>query len=549
MDSTMQDAELLVSDMLAHGAKVHPGARVLHYDPAGTSTCSFAELAAQATLLAGALRGLGVERDDVVATLCWNNPAHLAAYFAVPSMGAVLHTLNLRLSDEQLVYIVNHASDRVVLVDADLTPQLARILPQCPTVRDVVVAGRPDAPLEAPGGVAVHDHGELLAAAQPVAEWPQLPERSAAALCYTTGTTGDPKGVAYSHRSIYLHTLTISTGSAFAFSDADRVLPIVPMFHANAWGWPYAAWINGADLIMTDRYLQAEHLARMISELRATAAAAVPSLWSALDAYGVERGIDYSSLRLAVSGGSPLSPALAESFAAHHGVQLTQGWGMTETSPLLTFSRPPAAAAAEQALAYRTRTGRIVPGVQARAVGEHGDELPWDGASAGEIELRGPTITGTYFRADSAETAEKFRDGWLRSGDLGVIHPSGWVELKDRLKDGIKSGGEWISSVELENLLAGHPAVAEVVVIGVPDPRWEERPMVCVRLREGAEVGPAELSEFLAGKVARWWLPERWAFVDEIPKTSVGKLDKKRVRADHATGLFDVRFVEDRAAR
>jgi fatty-acyl-CoA synthase len=485
----------------------------------------------------------------VVATLCWNNPAHLAAYFAVPSMGAVLHTLNLRLSDEQLVYIVNHASDRVVLVDADLVPQLARILPQCPTVRAVVVAGRPDAPLEAPGGVAVHDHGELLAAAQPVAEWPQVPERSAAALCYTTGTTGDPKGVAYSHRSIYLHTLTISTGSAFAFSDADRVLPIVPMFHANAWGWPYAAWINGADLIMTDRYLQAEHLARMIAELRATAAAAVPSLWSAVDAYGVERCIDYSSLRLAVSGGSPLSPALAESFAAHHGVQLTQGWGMTETSPLLTFSRPPAVAAAEQALAYRTRTGRIVPGVQARAVGEHGDELPWDGASAGEIELRGPTITGTYFRADSAATAEKFRDGWLRSGDLGVIHPSGWVELKDRLKDGIKSGGEWISSVELENLLAGHPAVAEVVVIGVPDPRWEERPMVCVRLREGAEAGPAELSEFLAGKVARWWLPERWAFVDEIPKTSVGKLDKKRVRADHATGLFDVRFVEDRAAR
>jgi fatty-acyl-CoA synthase len=495
------------------------------------------------------LRGLGVERDDVVATLCWNNPAHLAAYFAVPSMGAVLHTLNLRLSDEQLVYIVNHASGRVVLVDADLTPQLARILPQCPTVRDVVVAGRPDAPLEAPGGVAVHDHGELLAAAQPVAEWPQVPERSAAALCYTTGTTGDPKGVAYSHRSIYLHTLTISTGSAFAFSDADRVLPIVPMFHANAWGWPYAAWINGADLIMTDRYLQAEHLARMIAEHRPTAAAAVPSLWSAVDAYGVERGIDYSSLRLAVSGGSPLSPALAESFAAHHGVQLTQGWGMTETSPLLTFSRPPAAAAAEQALAYRTRTGRIVPGVRARAVGEHGHELPWDGASAGEIELRGPTITGTYFRADPAATAEKFRDGWLRSGDLGVIHPSGWVELKDRLKDGIKSGGEWISSVELENLLAGHPAVAEVVVIGVPDPRWEERPMVCVRLREGAEVGPAELSEFLAGKVARWWLPERWAFVDEIPKTSVGKLDKKRVRADHATGLFDVRFVEDRAAR
>src|SRR6266567_2801614 len=549
MDSTMQDTDAQVSDMLVHGQRVHPDAAVAEFHGATTSSTSFADLAARAGQLAGALQGLGVGRDDIVATLCWNTAAHLAAYFAVPSMGAVLHTLNLRLSDDQLAYIVNHAGDRVVIVDGDLVPQLARILPRCPGVRDVIVVGPAAIPLGGATSSSVHDFDLLLDAADPVLAWPQLNERDAAVLCYTTGTTGEPKGVAYSHRSIYLHTLVISTGSAFAFSDADRVLPMVPMFHANAWGWPYAAWLNGADVILTGRFLQPEHLARIITEQRPTAAAAVPTLWKALDSYGAEHGTDFSSLRLAVAGGSALSAALAESFAAHHGVQLTQGWGMTETSPLLTFSRPPAVAAAEQALAYRTRTGRIVPGVQARAVGEHGDELPWDGASAGEIELRGPTITGTYFRADSAATAEKFRDGWLRSGDLGVIHPSGWVELKDRLKDGIKSGGEWISSVELENLLAGHPAVAEVVVIGVPDPRWEERPMVCVRLREGAEAGPAELSEFLAGKVARWWLPERWAFVDEIPKTSVGKLDKKRVRADHATGLFDVRFVEDRAAR
>src|SRR5215213_5043403 len=461
MRSTMQDAELLVSELLAHGERVHPEAAVRHYSEAGTVTSTFAEVSAQARRLAGALRSLGVEPDDVVATLCWNTPAHLAAYFAVPSIGAVLHTLNLRLSDEQLVYIVNHAGDRVVIVDEDLTPQLARILPQCPTIRDVVVVGSSAGALQLLAGPAVHDHDDLLAAAEPVEEWPRLDERSAAVLCYTTGTTGDPKGVAYSHRSIYLHTLGISTGSAFAFSDADRVLPIVPMFHANAWGWPYAAWISGAELVMPDRYLQPE-----------------------------------------------------------------QEW-----------------------VRFSTRTGRIVPGVRARVVDEAGAELPWDGAAAGEVELRGPTITGSYFRVTSAAAADKFRDGWLRTGDLGVIHPSGWVELKDRLKDGIKSGGEWISSVELENALAGHPAVAEVAVIGVPDPRWEERPLVCVKLREGATAAPEELREYLTGRVARWWLPERWTFVDEIPKTSVGKLDKKRMRADYGQARYAVQQVEATPSR
>lgn len=537
MDSTMQETELLVADLLRHGARVHGQAQVVHYRGGPSTSTSFAEVAERAARLAGALAGLGVRRDDVVGTLCWNTPAHLAAYFAVPAMGAVLHTLNLRLSDEQLIYIVGHAGDRVVVVDADLTPQLARILPSCPSVSDVIVVGGPETELP---GVTVHDLDALLAEAEPVSDWPQLPERSAAVLCYTTGTTGNPKGVAYSHRSIHLHTLGISTGSAFGFSDADRVLPIVPMFHANAWGWPYAAWIAGADLIMTDRYLQAEHLARIIVEHRPTTAAAVPTLWSALDAFGVEHGTDFSSLRLGVVGGSPLSAALVESFAGHHGLRLTQGWGMTETSPLLTFSRPPAGTPEDEDVVYRSRTGRLVPGVRARAVDERGQELPWDGASAGEIELRGATIAGGYFRAEPSTVADRFRDGWLRTGDLGVIHPSGWVELKDRLKDGIKSGGEWISSVELENLLSAHPAVAEVVVIGVPDPRWEERPLVCVRLREGATADPAALREFLVGKVARWWLPERWAFVDEIPRTSVGKLDKKTVRAEHGAGRFAV---------
>jgi fatty-acyl-CoA synthase len=539
MDSTMQDVDLLVSDILEHGARVHPDAQVVHYRGGPSVVSTFAEVAERTARLAGALGALGAKRDDVVGTLCWNTPTHLAAYLAVPSMGAVLHPLNLRLSDEQLVYIVNHAADRVLLIDADLTPQLARILPSCPSVTDVVVAGEPQAEL---ASARVHELDALLAEAEPVREWPRLPERSAAALCYTTGTTGDPKGVAYSHRSIYLHTLTVSTGSAFAFSDADRVLPIVPMFHANAWGWPFAAWLGGADLVMTDRYLQAEHLARIIGEHRPTAAAAVPTLWSALDAYGVEHGCDYSSLRLAVAGGSPLSAALIESFAAHHGVRLTQGWGMTETSPLLTFSRPPAGILEAEDVAFRVRTGRLVPGVRARATTETGEELPWDGVTPGEIELRGATITGGYFRAAPEAVADNFRDGWLRTGDLGVIHPSGWIELKDRLKDGIKSGGEWISSVELENILAGHPAVAEVAVIGVPDPRWEERPLACIRLRDGATADPEELRAFLVGKVAKWWLPERWAIVAEIPKTSVGKLDKKAMRHDYRAERY---FVQE----
>ncbi|TQC39193.1 fatty acid--CoA ligase, partial [Rhodococcus sp. WS4] len=339
MHSTMQDVDLLVSDLFLHGLRTHPDSSVLHYQGGRVQRTSFREFGTTVSALAAGLRRLGVHTDDVVATLCWNSPAHLAAYFAVPGMGAVLHTLNLRLHDDQIVFIANHAADKVVLVDADLVPQLQRLIDRLPTVEHVVVAGEAEADLIVPAGVQVHHFGDVLAPDAGFC-WPILSERSAAALCYTTGTTGDPKGVAYSHRSIYLHSLQISTGSAFGFSDADRVLPIVPMFHANAWGWPHAAWTSGADIILNDRYLQIEHLTRIITELRPTAAAAVPTLWTGIDEYARTQGADLTGLRLAVSGGSPLSAALVRSMAAHHGVALTQGWGMTETSPLLTFSRP-----------------------------------------------------------------------------------------------------------------------------------------------------------------------------------------------------------------
>ncbi|NMN98399.1 fatty acid--CoA ligase [Antrihabitans stalactiti] len=529
MDATMQDTQLLVSGLFEHGARVHPEARVHHYRGGETVSRTFAESADEVRRLASALRAIGVQVGDVVATLCWNTPEHLSAYFAVPGMGAVLHTLNLRLHDDQLVYVVNHAGDKVILVDADLVPQFARIEHLLVTVEHIVVIG--DAEMSSTRST-IHSYAELIASASAATtfDWPDISESSAAALCYTSGTTGDPKGVAYSHRSMVLHTLVVSTGSAFGFTDADRILPVVPMFHANAWGWPHAAWTAGADIVMTGRFLQPEHLARIFTELQPTAAAAVPTIWTGLDDYGCEHAIDFGSLRLAVSGGSPLSAALANRFHEHHGVHLTQGWGMTETSPLLTFSRPPANTDEGDFARWTTRTGRLIPTVQARIVDETGHELGWDGVSVGEVELRGPTIAGSYMRAEGSAT-DKFRDGWLRTGDLGRIHPGGWVELTDRLKDGIKSGGEWISSVDLENVLAEHPAVAAVAVVGVPDPRWDERPLAYVVTRPGATVGDHELRAFLADRVAKWQIPEYWKFVTELPLTSVGKLDKKLLRA------------------
>ncbi|SHU39367.1 medium chain fatty-acid-CoA ligase FadD14_1 [Mycobacteroides abscessus subsp. abscessus] len=540
MDSTMQHVQLGVAGIFEHGRLVHPHSRVVHYrgDEAMVDR-TFADFAGDAVRLANALGDIGIGAGDVVATLAWNTPAHLAAYLAVPSVGAVLHTLNLRLHDDQLAYIIEQAGDRAVLVDGSLAGQLERILPRTPGVRDVIIDG--GATFIAPDGVRVHRYTDLLTAAAATITWPEVDERSTAALCYTSGTTGNPKGVAYSHRSIHLHTLQVSTGSAFGFSDADRILPIVPMFHANAWGWPHAAWLAGADIVLNDRYLQADHLARIISDVRPSAAAAVPTVWSGLADVAESRPVDYSSLRLAVSGGSPLSVDLIERMR-RHGVTLYQGWGMTETSPLLTFSRPEPDTAAADIPERLAMTGHLIPGVQVRLMDlDRRGALPWDGESIGEIQLRGNTITGAYLGGHGAEA---FDGGWLRTGDLGVIHPGGWVHIKDRLKDGIKSGGEWISTMELEAQLLRHPGVAEAAVFGVPDAKWEERPLVCVTLRPGIAVTAGELRAFLSDRVARWWVPERWAFLPELPKTTVGKLDKRRLRTEFGDGTLTVHTVD-----
>jgi fatty-acyl-CoA synthase len=524
MRATMQHHALRIADLFEHGERMHPDATVTDYDDGTLIQRTFADIADETRRLAGALARIGVGRGDVVATLCWNTSHHIAAYFAVPGMGAVLHTLNLRLHSSQLAFIARHAEDRVVIVDADLLPLLQEFLDQVPSVRDVVVVG--DAPLRT-GRVRYHSYAALVDAAVPATSWAAVDEDQPAVLCYTTGTTGEPKGVAYSHRSTYLHTLMVSTGSVYGFSDSDTVLPVVPMFHANAWGWVHASWLAGSKLVMSGRFLQAPHLAAMIVRMRPTMLAAVPTIWSQLGQHAHAAGTDLGCLRVAVAGGSPLSPALARQIRDDNGVLLTQGWGMTETSPLLTFSRPPADSLVADTIEWTTRSGRLVPGVRARIVDGDGVVQPWDGVSQGEVEVSGNTITGSY--VGDADPS-KFRDGWLRTGDLGVIHPGGWVQLKDRLKDGIKSGGEWISSVELENAIAEHPGVAEVAVIGVPDPKWEERPHAFVVVRDGAEATAGELAEFLIGRVAKWWIPERWSFTAAIPRTSVGKPDKNGLR-------------------
>ncbi|MQY05116.1 fatty acid--CoA ligase [Actinomadura macrotermitis] len=540
MLSTMQDFPLTITSILRHGASVFGSAEVRTWTGEGTRSRSYAEVGARAARLAGALRGLGVDGDQRVATFMWNNAEHLEAYLAVPSMGAVLHTLNLRLFPEQLVYIADHAEDHVVLVDASLIPLLAPVLPRFSTVRHVVVVGDGDTAPLAGAGKELHSYEELLAAAPAEFDWPELDERSAAAMCYTSGTTGNPKGVVYSHRSAYLHSMATCTGNAFGLDAGDRILPVVPMFHANAWGLPYAALMAGASLIMPDRFLQAGPLVRLIETERPTVAGAVPTIWGDVLRYAGEHGADLTSLRLVPCGGSAVPESLMRGFDGL-GVRIVQAWGMTETSPLATVAHPPAGVTGEDALPYRVSQGRIMAGLEARLTGDDDTVLPADGAAVGEVEIRGPWITASYHRD---EDPGRFHDGWLRTGDVGTLSPDGYLVLTDRAKDVIKSGGEWISSVELENHLMGHPDVIEAAVVGVPDDRWQERPLASVVVRAGAKVTAAQLKEFLAGHVARWQLPERWAFVEAVPKTSVGKFSKKTIREQYGKGELSVERVD-----
>jgi fatty-acyl-CoA synthase len=532
----MQDAPLLISDILRYGQAVHGDSTVITVEAGGHRSATFNEVAARAEQLAAALVRLGIEPGDRVGTFCWNNQGHLEAYLAIPSMGAVLHTLNIRLPADQLAYVINHAEDRFIIVDASVIPLLAAIKDELKTVETIIVVGEGDASVL--GETLAYE--ELLAAEQPGFEWPVLDERSAAAMCYTSGTTGSPKGVVYSHRSTWLHTMAEQSASSVGMTEMDRILIIVPMFHAMAWGTPYGAWMAGTDMIMPQMFLMGEPLGAIFNEFHPTLACGVPTIWNGLLA--LDSKVDFSSVRAITAGGAAVPQSLIEAFEQRFGVTIIQGWGMTETSPLAAFGLPPARKIeGHDDMYYKIKAGRVVGGVEVRVMGEDGHTvLPHDGESVGEFEIRGPWITGSYYKD---EDPSKFHDGWLRTGDVGTLDHQGYMTISDRTKDVIKSGGEWISSVELENAVMAHPDVYEAAVIAVPDAKWSERPLVCVVPKPGRTPAPSDLVDFLVGRVPRWWLPDLWTFIDEIPKTSVGKFDKKVMRAAYAAGDYTVQTV------
>ncbi|MFF5438898.1 long-chain-fatty-acid--CoA ligase [Streptomyces achromogenes] len=555
MHSTMQDVPLSIARIMRHSVRTHGGTAVGTWHGDRFVYTTYAAVGARAARLAHALGDrLSIrtgkrpqERQSVVATLMWNNSRHLEVFLAVPSMGAVLHTLNLRMDARQLAYIINHAGDEVVVVDQSLVGLLGNVVRDVtPSLRHIVVAGEGDwGPLSGFDG-EVHDYEELLAGRPDAYPWAdELDERTAAVMCYTSGTSGEPKGVVYSHRALYLQLLHLISPDGWHISARDTVLPVVPMFHVNGWSLPHAAAHTGAALLLPDRHVQPATLARMIQDGGPSFAAGVPAVWTALLEELRQSRYDISSLRRVAAGGSACPPALMREYQERYGVELVHSWGMTETLGLASAAVPPARPAGDGEWPYRFTQGRFPSLVEYRLTGPDGARIPHDGESTGELELRGPTITGAYhggvedgpIRPEGSFSP----DGWLRTGDIGRVSPDGYLSLTDRSKDVVKSGGEFISSIHLENVLLEHPAVFEAAVIAVPDPRWGERPLAVVALHEGADVEVSELSAFLAARVTpAWHVPEQWAVVGQVPKTAVGKNDKKLMRHQYAEGALPV---------
>jgi len=490
----------------------------------------YADFCQRVARLANVLGRLGLSAGDRVATFAWNTHRHLEAYFAVPCSGLVLHTLNVRLHPTDIAYIVNHAEDRVVLVDQSLLPAFERVAPDLRTVEHIIVMADGDYETSLPRTL---DYERALADVSGDVQWPVLEENTAAALCYTSGTTGHPKGCLYSHRALFLHSYAVALTDGIGLSEQDVVMPVVPMFHANAWGLPFAATLVGAKQVFPGPHLQPAALVELIETERVTLSAGVPTIWINVLDFLQREPHDVSSLRVMPVGGSAAPRALIEGYQKKFGIQILHAWGMTEMTPLGTCSRPARTMSdwpEEDLIRVRCKQGRPVPGVELRAVDEKGQEIPWDGQTIGELEVRGPWIIRAYYNAP--ESADRFHEGWLRTGDVVTIDPDGYIQIVDRTKDVIKSGGEWISSVELENAIMAHPKVLEAAVIAVPHPRWTERPLACIvpRPDDVGQITKEEILEFLRPRFPSWWLPDDVVFLDQIPKTSVGKFDKKVLR-------------------
>jgi fatty-acyl-CoA synthase len=533
----MQDIALTTSWIFDRGARFFGTKTVTTKTASGTERKSFAELAAETRRVAAAIDSLGISPDGRVATFAWNSARHLGLYFAIPGTGRVMHTGNIRYFPEQLIYTFGHAEDEAVFVDRSLMPLFGKYLSALETVKHVVVMDD-GSPAEIPDDPRIVDYAELLASVEEIDFSDRVTdENTAAAICYTSGTTGHPKGVLYSHRSTWLHSNASLTSGVFGLSESDRVLPVVPMFHANAWGLPYASFMGGASMIMPGPHLSPPGLLSLMESEQATIAAGVPTIWMGMVPLLEQH--DLSSLRVIICGGSAVPKSLSEAWRAKVGVPITQAWGMTEMSPLgsVCFVRSEFADLSEDEKAdIRATAGIAPPGVDMRIV-DAGTraELPWDDEATGELECRGPWLARQYYRTD--EPGEQYSpDGWLRTGDVAAISPLGYLRLVDRTKDLVKSGGEWISSVSLENEIMGHPKVAEAAVIAMPHPKWSERPMACVVVAEGQTLTREEVLDYLRDRLNSWQLPDDVVFIDEVPKTSVGKFSKKTLRdrfADH----------------
>lgn len=527
MRSTMPDYPLTLQHFLWRSTALFPTKEIVTRRENGRHRYTYAEFGRRVAQLAHALRELGMAAGDRVGTLAWNNYRHLELYFAVPCSGAVLHTLNPRLFPEHLEFVINDAEDKFIFVDASLVPALQRVATNLKTVKQFVVMA--DGPSPDGQFTPVASYEELVAGRPTAFTWPRLDEDEAAAMCYTSGTTGKPKGVVYSHRSAVLHSFGIAIGGGIGLQESDSVLPVVPMFHANAWGLPYAATMLGAKQVFPDRFLDPVSLTDLIRDEKVTFSSGVPSVWIALLQYLDKTGTNLDGLRMFV-GGSALSAGLYDGLT-RHGIDTNQGWGMTETSPVAAVATLKSYMPERDRKQVRLKAGLPIAGVELRLANvETGEPVPWDGKSVGEIQVRGPWVTSSYYRGVDPDRFTA--DGWLRTGDVANVDPEGYTQIVDRTKDLVKSGGEWISSVELESAIMGHPKVLEAVVIGVPHPKWQERPVAYVVAKpeyKGA-VTQEEIIEFLTPLVAKWWLPDEVRFIDEIPKTSVGKFDKKVIR-------------------
>ncbi len=524
--STVQNHRLVITDFLARARDMFGDKQVIdHVDGTETLRYDYRTYADRVARLASALVAAGVRPGDRVGTLAWNHHRNLELYLAVPLAGAVLHTINLRLEPDEIDYIVDHADDTMIFADPSLEHLLA-----------AVKRRRPSMPIQ----LIDDGYENLIATHEPLVEPVPRAETDLAALCYTSGTTGAPKGVGYAHRSLYLHTMVAGLADGHAVSERDRALVVVPMFHANAWGVPFAALMTGADLVLPGPHPTPAAIATLIDRHRITYTGMVPTVAADLVAHARSSGLDLSSLRALVLGGSPPPAELIRALDAL-GVPVFQGWGMTEISPMATFARPPAAADddLDSRIRYIRKQGRLLPGLQWRLLADDGTDAPHDGMTSGEVLIRGPWVATEYFRDPHPEA---FVDGWLRTGDIGVIDDHGYLEIVDRAKDLIKSGGEWISSVALESALLSSPGVVDAAVVAAPHPRWQERP-VAYLVGDGIDLD--KVRAHLTGSVPRWWMPERFVIVDALPRTSVGKLDKRSLRGRAVEDLADDTALSD----